>query len=90
MKHIAITVNGLDYKINPSSNKFDLTKLGISSTNKPTEVNLGYHMTLSTVIDKIVKDSISKPDEVLSLKEYVDRYEASVNEVKELVNELEF
>lgn len=90
MKHISITINGTDYKLTPSGSKFDLSKMGISGTNKPTEASLGYHMSLSTCIDKIAKDNIGEQDEVLSLKQYVERYEASLNEVKELLNEFEF
>lgn len=90
MKHIAITINGTDYKLTPSGSKFDLSKLGISKTDKVTEASLGYHMSLSSCIDKIAKDNIGRDDEVLSLKQYVDRYEASLEEVKELLNEFEF
>lgn len=90
MKHIKVELANKEYRLTPSGSKFDLNRIGVSEKGTATTTNLAYHISLSSAIDKMAKDVMSDGDEVLTLKQYVERYELALLEIKEIINEIEY
>jgi len=59
-----------------------VTTEGSKNYGQPTETNLGYCTTMSSALNKLIRDSFADADEVLTIKEYVKRLETAVEELK--------
>ncbi len=79
---IEIQLNGVNYLIEDDGRSHNAIKLGHTEAGKPTATNIGYCMSLSKAVNKIVRDSLASKEETVSLKEYVDKYERLLDECK--------
>lgn len=85
---IKITHGGTDYTINNDGYSFTVIRHGINQNKdgknygEPTESVLSYPTTLSGAVSRILKDQIGSSEEVVTLKEYVERVEAANAEIK--------
>ena len=79
---IEIQLNGVNYLIEDDGRSHNAIKLGHTELGKPTTTNIGYCMSLSKAVNKIVRDSLASKEETVSLNEYVSNYERLLEEVR--------
>lgn len=78
---IQLTIGGETYHLKAEENSFTAVKLGtVESGLKKGEVKeevIGYFSKVSAAVKKIVGSHLASLDEVITLKEYSERIEAS-------------
>lgn len=92
---IKITYAGTDYSIHLDGTCYTLVRHGINTDKKsakygqPTEYNLGYFTSFPNSVHKIVKDGLGSSEEVLTITEFIGRYEAAKEAINEQLKEVE-
>lgn len=91
--NIEIDYNGTHYHIVVESNCFIPVKHGVIKKSKneenigtAKENSLGYFSKLSNAVNAIIREEIANDDSSITLKEYVERWEKAINEMKEKID----
>lgn len=78
---IDIQLNGNSYAIVDDSFQFKTIKKTISSTNKDSEIILGYCSTLGKAVKKIIREESGTDESAVSIMEYANKVDTLFNQI---------
>ena len=86
---ININFGDNNYTIDITNTSYDLIKNSTNTTEgsknfgNPTQTNIGYCTTMSAALNRLIRDTFADSDEVLTIKEYVERLEVAIEGLKD-------
>lgn len=87
---IPITLKGKQYAVKFDGYQFNAIQVNVSKeSGQPYDYILGHFKQFGNAIERIIKTSLAESDETVTIREFVERYEQCLKEIREL-SESEF
>lgn len=89
---IEIQLQKAKYAVDVTDESYNVVKIGNVEDKKSKnfgnqkETNLGYCVNMASALNTIIKNKMASEDEVVSLNEYILRFQRYIEELKSFVN----